>query len=44
MKNIYVEAFKNQSFNKDGDESAIIKIKNYNPPNLILQHPPVKRR
>ena len=38
----YVEAFNNQTFNQDGDESAILKIKNHNPPDLIFQHLPVQ--
>ena len=37
MNDVYVEAFKDQTFNQDGNESAIIKIKYYNPPNLIFQ-------
>ena len=36
MDDVYVEAFNNQTFNQDGDEPAILKIKNYNPPNLIF--------
>ena len=44
MNNVYVEAFKNQTLNQDGDESAIVKIKYYNPPNLIFQHMPVKEK
>ena len=35
---VYVEAFNNQSFNEDGDESAILTIKYYNPPDRIFQH------
>ena len=27
MKNVYVKAFSNQTFNQDGDESAILRIK-----------------
>ena len=27
MKNVYGEAFKNQSFNQDGNESAVLGIK-----------------
>ena len=42
MNDVYVEAFNNQTFNEDGDESAILTIKNYIPPNLIFQHLPVK--
>ena len=44
MNNVYVEAFNNQTFNQDGDESAILTIKYYNPPNLIYQHLPVKEK
>ena len=40
--NVHVEAFNNQTFNEDGDESAILTIKYYNPPNLIFQHLPIK--
>ena len=35
MNDIYVEAFNNQPFNQDGNESAILTIKYYNSPNLI---------
>ena len=44
MNNIYVEAFNNQTFNQDGNESAILRIKYYNPPNFIFQHLPVKEK
>ena len=44
MNDIYVEAFNNQTFNEDGDESAILTIKYYNPPNLRFQHLPVKEK
>ena len=44
MNDVYVEAFIDQTFNQDGDESAILTIKNYNPPNLIFQHLPVKEK
>ena len=44
MNDVYVEAFNNQTFNQDGDESAILKINYYNPPNLIFQHLPVKEK
>ena len=37
-----MEAFNNQTFNQDGDKSAILRIKNYNPPDLMFQHLPVK--
>ena len=44
MNDVYVEAFNNQAFNEDGDESAILTIKYYNPPDLIFQHLPVKEK
>ena len=44
MNRTYVEAFNNQTFNEDGDESAVLTIKYYNPPDLILQHLPVKEK
>ena len=44
MNDIYVEAFNNQTFNEDGDESAILTIKYYNPPDLIFQHLPIKEK
>ena len=44
MNCVYVEAFNNQTFNYDGDESAILRIKYYNPRNLIFQHLPVKEK
>ena len=44
MNKTYVEAFNNQTFNEDGDESAILTIKYYNPPDLIFRHLPVKEK
>ena len=44
MNKTYVEAFNNESFNQDGDESAKLTIKYYNPPNLIYQHLPVEEK
>ena len=44
MNKTYVDAFNNQTFNQDGDESAFSKIKYYNPPDLIFQHLPVKEK
>ena len=44
MNNVYIEAFNNQTFNQGGDESAILTIKYYNPPDLIFQHLPVKEK
>ena len=40
----YVEAINNQIFNQDGNESAILRKKYYNPPDLIFQHLPVKEK
>ena len=44
MNDVYVEAFNDQSFNRNGSESAILKINYYNPANLIIQHLPVKEK
>ena len=44
MNNVYVEAFNNQTFNQDGDESAILRIKYYNPRNLLFSTLPVKEK
>ena len=44
MKKTYVEAFNNQTFNQDGDESAILTIEYYNPPNLKFQQLPVEEK
>ena len=44
MNDVYVDAFKNQTFNQDGNESALIKTNWYNQPNLIFQHLPVKEK
>ena len=44
MNKTYVEAFNNQTLNEDGDESAILTIKYYNPRDLIFQHLPVKEK
>ena len=41
MKDELVEEFNNQTFTQG---SAILKIKNYNPENLIVQHLPVKEK
>ena len=32
MNDVYVQAFNNQSFNRDGNESAVLKTKYFNPP------------
>ena len=44
MIDIYVEAFNNQTPNRDAGESAILRIKYYTPPNLIFQHLQVKEK
>ena len=44
MNQTYVEAFNNQTFIEDGNESAILRTKYYNPHNLIFQHLPVKEK
>ena len=44
MNKTYVDAFNNQTFNQDGKEPAILKVKFYNPPILIFQHLPVKEK
>ena len=42
MNKTYVDAFNNQTFNQVGKEPAILKLKYYNPPNLVFQQLPVK--
>ena len=44
MKDVSVETFNNQTLNQDGDESVILTIKYYNPPDLIFRHLPVKEK
>ena len=44
LNNAYVEALNNQTFNQDGDESAILRIKFFSPLNLIFQHLPFKEK
>ena len=44
MNDVYVKAFKDQTFNEDGEKSAILRIKYYNPPNIIFKHWPVKEK
>ena len=44
MNDIYVEAFSIQIFNQDGDESAILRKKFYNLPNLMFQPLTVKEK
>ena len=44
MKDVYVEAIISPTFNQDGNESALLKIKCYNPPHLIFQHLTIKEK
>ena len=44
MNKTFVDAFNNQNFDEDGDESAILLTIYYNPPDLIIQHLPVKEK
>ena len=44
MNKIYLEAFSNQTFNQDGYECAISRIKYYTPPDLLFVHLPVKEK
>ena len=44
MNKVYVDAFNNQTFHEDGDESAILRIKYSNLPDLIFQHFSVKEK
>ena len=44
MNITYVEAFNNQTFIQDGNESAILRRKYYNPTNFLCQHLPVKEK
>ena len=43
MNNIYVEAFNNQTFSRDGKKNALLQTKYYNPLDLIFQHLPIKK-
>ena len=36
LNDVYVESFDNKSFSQDGDESAILSIKYYNPPDIMF--------
>ena len=44
MNDRFVNDFNNRTFNQNGNDSAILKKKYYNPPNLIFQHLPVKEK
>ena len=44
MNDIFVNDFNNETFNHDGNESAILKSKYYNPPSLKFQQLTVKEK
>ena len=44
MNDVYVKAFNDQTFIEDGNESALLTIKYYNPRDLIFQHLAVKEK
>ena len=44
LNDVYIEAFINQSFNQDGNESQLLRINFYNPPNLIFQYILIRRK
>ena len=43
MEDLIVNGFNNETFNQGGNDSAILRIKYYNPPNLIFQHYQLKK-
>ena len=43
-KDAYVETFNSKTFNQNGNESPVLTIKNYNPPDFIFQQLPVKEK
>ena len=44
MNDVYIEALINKTFNQDGNESASLKVKYYNPHDLLFQHLPLKQK
>ena len=44
MNKVYVEAFNNQTFNQDGEESAILRLIFHNPSIFLFQQLPVKEK
>ena len=44
MNKTFVDALNNQTFNEDGYESAVLRIKNNKPPDLIFPHLPLKEK
>ena len=44
MNDIFGNDFKNKTFNQNDNHSPLLKIKYYNPPNLVFQHLPFKEK
>ena len=44
MNDVFVNEVNNQTFNQDGNDSSILKLNFYNPPNLVFQHLPVEEK
>ena len=44
MIKTYMDAFNTETFNQDGNESAMLKLKFYNPPDLVFQYLRVKEK
>ena len=44
MNDVTVNDFTNQTFNKDGNDSTILKKKYYNPPKVLFQHLPIREK
>ena len=44
LNDVDVETFNNQTFNQDGNGSAILKINYYNPSDIRFQHLPLKEK
>ena len=42
VDDVFVNEFNIQTFNQDDNESGILRLKYYNPPDLLFQHLPVK--
>ena len=38
MNDVYVKSFLDRTLNRNCDGTAILKLKYYKPPNLIIQH------
>ena len=44
MIDMFVKDFNSKTFNKDGNDSAILKRKDYTPPNLPIENLPIKEK